>query len=271
MINFSEIANYSLRKEKSLFLIILVIFFSCSNDDTKKEEQENPRKDTILAQIAFDTVRNKTIESKIFVDSSKLIKGFDDIYFGTPEGALSSKDYYSIDGNGFILTSSWYDTNHGLFEFTLTSTDEQKQFNLKEYEENICKIINSKYGRPIQRNDRKKDLTIDILRSKTEEENKEDYEAKRPKDWGDTIYKYSWPYNRIKIDFGYVISYKPAFYKTKAIGASKYGLEELKIDTDKIRNYNKIYTYVLIFKYPPYYIEQIKIEKERLKKESNKF
>ena len=94
MINFSEIANYSLRKEKSLFLIILVIFFSCSNDDTKKEEQENPRKDTILAQIAFDTVRNKTIESKIFVDSSKLIKGFDDIYFGTPEGALSSKDYY---------------------------------------------------------------------------------------------------------------------------------------------------------------------------------
>jgi len=73
MINFSEIANYSLRKEKSLFLIILVIFFSCSNDDTKKEEQENPRKDTILAQIAFDTVRNKTIESKIFVDSSKLI------------------------------------------------------------------------------------------------------------------------------------------------------------------------------------------------------
>ncbi len=61
---------------------------------------------------------------------------------GTPEGALSSKDYYSIDGNGFeILTSSWYDTNHGLFEFTLTSTDEQKQLNLKEYEKIYAKLL----------------------------------------------------------------------------------------------------------------------------------
>jgi hypothetical protein len=258
-------------------LSFLLIFFlsSCLNnsnvDDTSKSDSTKAlHQVNVVEKKSIDTGEVSTLRSNnIKIDSNKLIKGFDNIYFGVPENASSDFfNQYSIGYNIFELKDLSYDKEYGLYGFYLKSTQEFVMKDFNGFKNDISKIINVKYGSP-QKINIIKSNSIGELAIKIENENKIESEPKIPLDCYQSIRILKWTRNSIDIYLAYEIDYKPKFYKTKGISANRDGFETM--DTDKVESYEKYLKPFLYFEYKPYKKNLIKYEINEAKKEVDKF
>lgn len=261
--------------KKILLIAFAYLIYSCNSSTEQQKIQESSKVDSThifdtISSLSKDTLSKKEVTTLIKIDSSKLVKGFDDIYFGIPSGQLKNKEYYSIGECGLELTSSNYDNTFGLFEFELTSTREFKESDVENFKNCVFSIINLKYGTP-KKTERvvKIDDAEKLFREISEENNNED-EAKSPKDWGDIIYKYTWSKSSVNIHLRYKILYKPVFYKVKAIDLTREGAEYQNVDSKKIKTFIKYYKPLLKFEYPPFNVEEKNYEKKKIKKDVDK-
>ncbi len=264
------------KKKLIIFLLATVItIYSCSNSNNQLIDKVS----TIDSLSIIDSIQKlesaigiaennpkKTIALEI--DSSKLIKAFDNIYFGLPENV---RDYllddYSINYNTFKLSRLNFDKQFGLYSFDLNSSQKISVNELNDFKNGIAKIISTKYGNPQKISLIDKSPTMKQITNKLNNENTDESEAKIPFDDNQKVYILKWSKNSISISLAYEIGYKPKFHKTKAYGRN--GLET--IDIDKIESYEKCLTPFLHFEYKPYKQNIIKEENNKLNEEANKF
>jgi len=151
---------------------------------------------------------SKTLPINVTIDSTKLVKAFDNIYFGTKSIEEYRHTWYSINGNQFSF-GSWDSTEEfGLYHFIFI-TNQESFDELPEKINGIKKTIELSYpeGQKIR------ELYKANLKGTGDWQHLLDATAnhsnriKLPDDDCDEIYIYKFIKKRILIKLGYIIGY----------------------------------------------------------------
>ena len=171
------------------------------------------------------------------IDSSKFIKAFDDIYFGTPpQHSNYDQKQYSINGIEFEFRDSKYSEDFGLYKFMLDRVA-KNNFNYMTQEINdIKKIIEISYpeGQKIQevyKNGLQANVRKYELHYKPEL-------IKLSDDLSDEVYIYKFIKKEISIKLGYEIDYDAEYDQN---------FDNARIDSLKLIGYAKMFTTKIIF------------------------
>jgi hypothetical protein len=179
-------------------LIIILLISSC----IKKEEKELQNK------IQFDSSNEKKINTQkndTIIDKSKLVKAFDDIYFGENSYMFKSHTkYYSIANMAFEVNLNFpnyeIDKKYGLYRFLLKSGG-RSDYKYCLDEINLIKsVISKKYSQSIK-------ITSPLPPKKyssLQELERKITNPKRypPPDDGYTNFIYKWEKNDVTIEVG---------------------------------------------------------------------
>ncbi len=230
-----------------LNLSFILILMGCLNHNTKSTSTETKFFGVKIQNVDTErmvTVKVESIPKSIPVleyyikhlDSSKIIKAFDNISFGLPEKMpIYKENGYSINGINFEFRNPAYYNNFGLYAFSLNGSRITDYKDLQIVLNDIISLISTKYGLPKKINIVINDELGDLFRGGNG--NSED---------GDRYYKYEWIKNNIDITLGYEIGFRYVYFKESEVGATG-GLTE--VDTKKVDKIVKTFYPIVLFEY----------------------
>ena len=130
-----------MKRQFSIFLVLLLqMTLSCQNNTNQKPILSRPI-DYIPKADSIRIDSNKTRR----LDSSKLIKAFDNISFGLPEQKpIYNESGYAINEVPFEISNKEYYGDFGLYYFQLTASQANDFDHLSETLQKVIKIINIK-------------------------------------------------------------------------------------------------------------------------------
>lgn len=274
-----------MKKTELIFIILLLSFFtSCSNNNSKVSELTEKDSsyqiknfiDTNLidsARVNFDTTLTNINSPHQKTDSSKFIKAFDDIYFGTKASIKTGNPQYSVENIPFKILTSSYEDDFGLYTFILVSDVSYDPSEIDKSMIVIKHIIDIKYLSSRNMYEEFETDPIANLLLKEGKKQNENLGLVDNSDQGLIVNKLIWSKNNIIIKYGQMLDFEPIYgYET---GISPITGKNELAKTEKIINWKKQIRHTLTFIYKPIMIELENKEKSRVdlekKKEISKF
>lgn len=240
-------------------LIVLLHLSSCNEKDnisTDITSIDTPVHNNVPETIVRDKV--------ILIDSSRLRRGFDNIYFGVPELQNEYKETnYTINDEPFSFYGYYMD-EVGLFSFTLTGTYSREFESLSLLIQQTKSIIEKSYP--------KGEIIYEEVQSmlgqiSSEASHRVDSEyhilnAPHPRDASKEVYLYKFLKNNISVKLGYIIKYEKIYsenFERDRYGNSYKPIIDYKKQYDIVLNFDDLQRLVLYQK-----------EKNRIKYRENK-
>lgn len=264
--------------------LIIIAFLGSCNSFTEKDKSNHIIIDsTKVTAIAESKARVEKSENSLAIDSSKLVRAFDNIYFGIPKSNsfYTSEEVHEINYKGFTMQDPTFDSDYGLYEFKLKGTKYDDFDNFQLEANSIAEIVSSKYGSKNQIREidyDEKDMR-DALNSlgkdygEIRKRNGDKFKMpKFPLDNNYIIYINKWKKDDIEIKFGYLVNYDMIQKKDGTPVVSPSGMEYY---IDENPTFEKFY--YPIFKFSHVSISKDVTEqrrnrqKEKIKEESSKF
>ena len=267
---------------KSIYFIITLIYlaiFSCkSNSNSQNELSKSngiPKKDTPKS------IQEELLSNPITIDSSNLIKAFDNVYFGIKSEQSIYKYFnkeYSLSNIelDFDPDNYYFSQEFGLYKFNLIGRKVYNYNLMPEIIHDIKEIIEDSYpsGKKIKEVNESPygiaERRLQAINPKTK---------KIPADYLSTFFIYQFIKNDKCIKIGYKIGYRPDnFYPIDYSYQNNFKSLDL-IDLDSETNYTKFFVPLISFTYLPEYLKverkedsvEFKAQKEFKKKDVSKF
>ncbi len=257
--------------------LIYLVIFSCNS----KSQNESSKSNRTPAIDTPKSIRDEMLSNPITIDSSNLIKAFDNVYFGIK----SEQSIYKYFNEEYSLSNieldfdpdNYYSSQEfGLYKFNLTGR-KVYNFNLMpEIINDIKKIIEDSYprGKKIKEVNESPygmmERRLQAIKPKTK---------KIPADYLSTFFIYQFIKNDIRINIGYKIGYRPENSNPIDFSYQNSINSIVLIDLNSITNYTKFFVPLISFTYLPEYLKEERIkdsvetkaQKELKKKDVSKF
>ncbi len=266
---------------KLCYVIIAFIFFAISSCNCNSKKEIVISKTTTLIDTP-KSIQEELESSSIKIDSSKLIKGFDDIFFGTKSEQTIYNYFnkvYTINNIKFNFDSDAYYSSikYGLYKFSLTS---QKVYDFKlmpNLIHEIKDIIEESYptGKKIKEiNESPYGLMERRLKAMNTNV------KKIPVDYLSREFIFQFIKNDICIKLGYEIGYRPENQNPIDFSYETNFHKSIDlIDLNSNSNYTKYFAPVISFTYLPEFLSvekrgdsiEINAQKEKKKRDASKF
>ncbi len=232
----------------SSITVILLVLISCKNTNNSE-----PKSKDSINNLTIDTPKyfHEELTSHVFpIDSSKLIKAFDDIYFGTKSKQTISSylnKTYSISNTVFDFDNENYYSSEefGLYKFRLTGQMDYVFKLIPEVIEDIENIIESSYPKGKKIKEINESPYGMITRGF---QTKESGTKKIPEDYLTEEFIYQYTKHGIGIKVGYQINFRPENYNPLDYSQGKNTSNTItRIDSNSKTNYIKFFKPIVSF------------------------
>lgn len=219
-------------------IVCIAILFLCIECNNGNQKESNNLKNDTVAYIDPDSFLKTKIKPELIDDSTKLVKAFDDIYFGSVNLKSYQDKQYSINSSVFYFCESYRKEKFGLYEFNL------EEFRAYSDLENLSSLLNDlentisvKYGNSKNVSIVQEDEILKVTKQLMGKEFK-----LPPDDEKNRIFLKDWQSSNILIQLGYIIHYDPDYDAAVSKGSA---------ESHNISEFKKQFSSIIHFEYLP--------------------